>query len=466
MDEQYVIFAGDHEWRVGVQRDGQVRVDRVPASESDAPESQVQATRQKLVSLGYADQPVVLALPSSWCLCAKFSTEKLDRRNRRRAMGFIMEEHLPVSIEQVVADYIETGDGGAVGVCSELERLKTIVDVLDNANVPVWNICPAALLSAGHASQIHPEIAAVLIMFGGDGDGENTGSQYDWLQLHKGALTCWRWLADDERAVRGQLESWTKAHSEAQNSSAPVMLIGDDEPPAEINRALKGVECIESEEPDPYRAAVHHGAKLLKDTASPWIELRRDELAPPNKYKVYRKPIGALVAAAIVLLVSICGIMQWRGRQYKNLRRQYISRQAIVFEEALPKHRIPGGSIKRRMLSERRKLARLSGQGLDETGDGTLKSTPALVHLRNVLSNLPKDLRYRILALNIRPGLIRIDGQARSHAEADRIAVSLRETGLYEVDPPETHALDEHGVSFEFAAKPGAERVSPKEDRR
>jgi hypothetical protein len=81
-----------------------------------------------------------------------------------------------------------------------------------------------------------------------------------------------------------------------------------------------------------------------------------------------------------------------------------------------------------------------------------------LWHLNEVLSSLQTDQRFRLLELAIEPDLIRLDGQARSYAQAEQLAVKLRESNVYEVTAPETRALQDRGVSFLFTATPRLEK--------
>ena len=98
-------------------------------------------------------------------------------------------------------------------------------------------------------------------------------------------------------------------------------------------------------------------------------------------------------------------------------------------------------------------MAGLGGQGTTGASNVALHPISALSHLRNLLANLPATVRFRILDLNIRPDAITVDGQARTHAEAEAIAIALRQCGIYEVEAPKTQAKDP-GVSFIFTAKP------------
>jgi hypothetical protein len=112
-------------------------------------------------------------------------------------------------------------------------------------------------------------------------------------------------------------------------------------------------------------------------------------------------------------------------------------------------------SIKGRLASEKRRLEGLGGQAAGEAL-AAVQPISALTQLRDVLASLPSDVRYRILDLSIEPDLVRLDGQARGHAEADRLAAALRQSGRFDVEPPKTQLLKEGGVSFLFTAKPRA----------
>ncbi|MFO8014765.1 MAG: GspL/Epsl periplasmic domain-containing protein [Phycisphaerae bacterium] len=453
MAEQYTIAVGDKGWRVAaVSQDGDVRVSPVPASDDAGPEAPAEAAAEALRELGYAGEPAVLAVPSSWCLCAEISTDDLQRGGRRKAMAYRLEEHLPVSAEDFVADFVEMEDHQALGVCAELETLRPIVSALETGEVHVRHICPAALLAAAWAVEQHPGAGGVLI--GGAAandadaadDAEPSSDGYDLIRLREGRPTAWAWIVEGNEAVRERLEAWEMPDEQP----LPLVLVGAHAPLRAAAGAAGTVDPVETDAVGRHEAAARRAARVAAGAVSPWIDLRRDALAAPGRYDVYRKPVTALVAAAAILLVSLVGVVVWRGRQYEALAGRYVRQQAEVFRKVLPDQRVPG-SVKGRLGSERRKLEGLGGHASDEA---TAPSVSALVHLREVLGRLPKDIRYRILDLNVQPDRIRIDGQARSHAEAERLAVALRESEWYDVQPPKTEALKDRGVSFLFTAEP------------
>ncbi len=444
MSDTYTIFVGERAWRIGQLRQGELRFEIIAQDDPTDVAAAAQQTRTTLEAMGYGDEPVVLAMDSSWCLSAAINTQDIERSGRRRAMAFRLEEHLPISAEDFVADFFEADAGEALGVCCELSRLRAVVDTLVGAGVPVWHICPAAFLAGAHAAEQQDQADAVLL----DGDGDR--GAFDLIELHHARPVRWWWLADDADAVRARLD----AIEVSPEAPLKVAVIGGRRTEA-LAKANGRIDRLDIDRIDRDAAAVHAAARLVAQTASPWIDLRRDALAGPDRYATYRKPLIALVGAVVLLVVGVIVAMQWRGRAYAGLAERFRDQQVAVFAQALPEQASrPPANIRGRLKSEATKLAGLGGQVGDDADVATLRPRSALAHLHAVLGALPTDLRLRVLDLSIQPDLVRLDGEARTHVEAERIATALRNTGEYEVDPPRTRALREQGVSFLFNARP------------
>jgi hypothetical protein len=153
--------------------------------------------------------------------------------------------------------------------------------------------------------------------------------------------------------------------------------------------------------------------------------------------------MASLVASLAVLIVCVAVVMHWRGRQYETLRADRLGRQAEVFRRALPGQRLPDQhNIRGRLLSEGQKLAEQN------------RAVSALVHLREVLNSLPENLRYRVLDLNIDADAIRLRGQATSQAVAEQVAVALRQSGGFDVEPPQWNTVRPGVVNFSLVARP------------
>lgn len=447
MSEPAVIFASDSAWRVGTVRDGATSCHPL-AVDGEAPASAwAQAARVALVEAGRSPGQTVLALPSSWCLTAAINTEDLERGHRRRAMGFRLEEHLPISAEQVVADYIAYAKDEALGVAIDHDRVEPIVAALEAEGFDVRHICPAAMLATAAATERESALNATVMA-----SKHEDAVIYDLVELDRAKPVRWWWSADDADDIAGHLQQI------ASRAAGPaVAFIGPSEARLAVVRDGVDVSWQPVRLDDADHAATEMGLKVLAEQAVPLVDLRVDRLAVANRYAVYRRPLLFAAAAVALLILSVCFAAQWRGRSYEQIERSLAQKQVDIFNATMPNQRVPsGGMIKRRLVSEQRKFADLSGQAADgQAGDVALRAD-ALTDLYRVLRALPTDLRFRILDLNFEPDMVRLDGQALSHGEAERIATALRQTGRYDVEPPKTQALKDGGVSFIFTARPRA----------
>lgn len=444
MSGRYVIFASDQQWAAAHVQEGQARFVRVQSAES------ISVTcgeiKHQLQLLGYDDQPVLLALPSSWCLCATIQTEGIKRGDRHRAGAFRLEEHLPISAEEIIADFTDISRDQSLGVCCELEPLKKIVDAFCSLDIQIQHICPAALLAASLLSRVHPEAEMVLIGTQTRMPQGDLSVQYDLIEINNERIRSWSWLAEDRAAAADRL----MASSGEIESPHTLAMMGLD---ASLIAERPGIHRVMVDDTTTDQAAAMEAARILEHSDSPWIDFRRGPLAVPDSIRIYRKPLIAFTVAAIGLFVCILLVTQWRGRQYQALAARYSQDQLQVFRTAMPGQSVPG-SIKGRLMSEQRRLSALGGLARGDAPAESAASNSALKLLHEVLNRFPADIPVRIDDLNIQPDLIMLDGQVQSHLDAEKIASSLRQSGGYDVDPPKTESLKDRGVSFMFSARP------------
>lgn len=445
MSNAYTVFIAAEAWAVGAVRDGHIACESVAFDADPArsgPQARAEALAGKLAQMGRRDEPVLLAPASAMCLCAPISTEGLERGKRRQAMAFRLEESLPVSAEEIVADYVCIGKDQALGVCCELSDLAETLDALALAGVNVRHICPMAFLIAADAARELPGADGVLVAH------DDIRSGWDLVPLASGKPQNWWWLADDGPELDERLTAWA-----ASFERAPRLAVLAGDPSALASVVPDGIDVLESDQAEPASRAAREGAKVLAGERSPWADLRRDALAPPQRWGTYRRPVTALVAAMAGLLICISVAMCWRGRGYASLADRYSRRQVAAFREVFADRRVPP-DIETRLRAHHRKLAHLSGRSLGEDELLAMRSPGALTQLRQILAALPGDVRYRILDLKIEQTRIRVEGEARDYADAERVALALRDSGRYDVELPHTETLRERGVSFDFSARP------------
>ncbi len=436
MSDPLVLFLGDEAWRLGAASVDSAGPIDVPFDAQAPVRQRVGACIRQIEQAGWQANPLLLALPSHWCLCATIETDDLGRSGRRKAMDYRLEEHLPLSAEDSVADYVELGNGQALGICCQRLRLETILAEFAEQGVPVRQIVPTALLVTAAVARSCRADAVVVV------DSHDQPESLDWIELSRSGPEQWRWLADDRQALSRCIATW----AEEKDAPRRLVILGS----ADGVEVPEPVERIDPDE-DGLEAAALAAAADAADGAG-WVNLRTGPLAIREGLGPGDKPVAALVSALVVLLLSLTVGMYWRAMAYDDLAASFSREQMDVFRRSVPGQPVPL-NVPARLASERRRLAGLGG-AVGVEGAEPVRTESALVHLRNVLQALPRDTRFRILDLNIQPDRITVIGQARSFVEAERLTVDLRKSGRYEVPPAETRVLAGRGVRFEFTARP------------
>lgn len=433
-----MIFVDEGLWRLGCVTDGRAQVLPIASPDDADIPAKVQLVAEQIAEQGEPG-PVVLALPSHWCLSATIDTHELSRSNRRQAMRYLLEEHLPISAEDSVADFIER-QGVALGVAIELERLRPIVEAFQELGIPVQAICPSALLACSGLIEQHREAAAVAIQ---------SREGIDLVEIQRGCASRW-WCLSDASELRDRL---TQLGATLGEEAGQLVTLDVSEPMDALNNL--SATSADASDVNADQLATLQAEQVLAGGASAWIDLRRDALQAPERYQLFQKQFGIVAAAITFFLVCVIGATYWRGEQYKAYADQKVSEQIGVFKSAMPGQRVPS-SIISRLQSEQRRLAGISGQSGSDRSEGVnaMQPTSALTQMHTVLTAWPNSLRYRISDLTIEPNLVRINGQAADSVIPEKLAAALRATGAYQVDPPNTRALSEFGFTFGFIARP------------
>jgi hypothetical protein len=439
MNNPFIIFVSDDGFRIGWIHAGQPAIHSMPPAPSL--KDQIRVIKQKLILAGYAGQSILLGLASSWCLSAIVDGKYINR-SRRNSLGYLLEEHLPLSAEDMSIDFIPHDNNQALALCVEKLKLNPIIQALKNADIHVSHICPTAFLAASHAVEHFSQTLALLL--------HEDSSGFDFIELQNGKPLRWWWFADDQTSLRDRITAWSASHSNAPG----LTLVGN----AQTLNGPKNLNFLHLPQTQ-FEAALLNAANILGNVHTPWINLPSDAMDPNKRIHLKTRSAKFLAGAFATLLICLIIVTQWRGRKYASLASRFSNLQTLVFQTSMPNQSIPV-SIQSRLNSERQRLASLGGQTSSSSNSPALHFTSALTHLQNILQFLPADIRFQINDLNIRLDSIVFDGQTKSHAQAEEIAASIRQSGTYEVDPPKTLSNNQ-GVNFTFTAKPvGSEKSS------
>ena len=379
---------------------------------------------EHLRSQGYRGEGVLLAVPSSWCLSAQVSTESLPRHKRHETLLYRLEEKLPIAAETFVADFIRHTQG-ATGVCLPLAHGAPIVQALEAQGIVIDAIIPAALLALQKV--VHADVDVIVL--------EHSNKAEIFL-LDKQLPVGWYFLPLSEIQMPLALAAATLKR--------PLKIVAyalNTESRKALEKVLAEPATVHNDKFE--EAAALAGAAVLEGKLTPWINLRRDALAPPNAIRAIKKPLIAAVAAMVFLCLAVSIALLMRAAHYNAVATEIVAQQESLFRQALPTQAVPV-NVSSRLASEADKLAGLHGG----TSQDQTSATSALVLLRDVVASIPTDLRIRFTELQVTPDHFYVEGQIRNHSDAERLAKALDQIHRWTISNPRTEQAAGGYVTF------------------
>lgn len=410
-----VIFAEEGAWRIGVlARGGSVSMIDAPAG----------SLAEALATAG-GSREVVLALTSRDCLCAPISTVDLPAgRQRGGAMRYRLEEKLPVAAEDVVADFISAGER-ALGVCVERRALQPRVSTIEAAGVRVIAVCPASVLALQQFTAANPASTALQMILWATG-----AHTAELFVLADGRLVAWYVLPDAPADVALHVRM-AMLTSEAHPSN--LIACGASADVVSNVREL-GIDVVESPAVDVSQLAT----LAARGRTRAWINFVDGGAAGQAS-----RGTRWMAAAIFLLLTSIAAALFVRAARYERLTAQYQTETESLFRQALPGQPVPE-DVRSRLASE-------AQAGPRATSVGATRSAAQgrnLLALRDMMTHLPADAKFRVYELRLGDGAFTLEGEAASLGDADAVATSLRAGSGFEVEPPRTQQRPGKGVSF------------------
>lgn len=385
------------------------------------------AVQKRLDELAYRGEPMLLATGSQNALAATFPCTNQAMARKHDAMAYAMEEFLPLAAEEIVCDFVVLGDE-ALGVGADVNALRPLLSSLEECGIVIASIVPTAILTLQRYVK----------------NGGSRGRQ----------IIAWQYedTVDLFELIDGKPRAWRLLPASSEPLAREIQILGSASGVDEVRlcnfsdelREAGGAE-VAFDGQHPLLAASKSAAAVLTGREQPWIELRREPLGKYDPYRPIRGSLRICVIAAACILLSLSIAACIRADKYERVVEQYQQEQVSFFRRVFPGKRVPVG-IFVRFESEQRRLAGVTGR---LEGVPQLESAARL--LRDVLAPLPEDLRYRLLEIRLEGDNVYLDGEIRSHGDADLLATALRDNG-FQVDAPHTEQLAETGVAVTITA--------------
>ncbi len=429
-------------WRLVRAAGAAAKVHEVPLG--DPPDAARAAARvAEMLTQWGCDGQVTLGLPAGMVLSAGIDCGDLPRRDRRSAMIYRLEEKLPVEAERFTADFATAPSGRAFGVAAITEPVLAVIEQLTHAGVRVAAVCPTALLTLWACTH---NGAAAKYDYAVLADGESV----DVFRMEAGAPMAWYNCPPGADRVVQRIKADLLARPAGEDQPKVTVFGSIEDRIVVALRERVTTELHVDRETDLLASAAEAAGALLAGRGGGWVDLRRDALAEASPWA----PVGRLVRSAtvllVVLLVTLTAGLQWRALRYAAAAEASRSRQVELFRELAPHSAVPT-NVASRLRSEAAKVANLSGQS------GELPVRPsALDTLNECVAALPADVRLCFTRVQVGPNGLILEGQLRSHGDAEAVAAALAAAG-FAMDPPRSEAASAGGVSFTLTGTAPAE---------
>jgi len=445
---QWMICLGDNGWQIVQMSSAGIVVHDAQCVEKMDPEEQAAQIAEAITEQGFAKEPILLALSSSWCLAAKLPVESPQQIRQRQTMLYQLEESLPWEAEEMVADFVGH-DCDAFAVAVKCSQLKPWIDALESHRLIIESVVPMVLLGLAHHLSHGSWPSSHAVLWSHDDSLEliivQDGKPQDWRAVPPSPTT---------------LAQVLKVLALERTQQLPVVCYQVDDELIGALRELPDVEILDTEydERTTLEAASAETAQsTLTGKHEPWIELRRDGLAAQDRFRMLRGRIRVAVVAAALLCIALGASFLVRAHRY-DVQAERATRQITeIYRDVYSQGSIPPG-IRSRLESELAKLKGLSGDSAELP-----KSPAALDVLYQMLASLPNGLRYRVLEVRIDHGRLDVNGEVRDHGDSDKITTSLREHG-FDVSPPSTQRQSPKSVAVRITAHRQAQQKPTEKD--
>lgn len=352
-----------------------------------------------------------LRLPSSWAYVLALAVT--EKRPSEAALGFALEEFLPLDIEQLTCAFQRVAAGQWLAAAVENAFLAPRLEALRGCGIDPLRITldlPVAETGTGWRAWVDHDHIAVMSC---DASG----------LLEPRVLRLCESLESPEALKRAG--DWLR---EITIECGPGTLHGCV--PVALLEAL---------------TTMVEAASVAASPAPNWspLNLATGALASPRVAGNLLRATRRLALAACVALAVLIGGSLLRSYRLAESTAAIAAWETSLFKELFPGQPV-GGAPGLRIAAELRRLRALAPleSGPDSRPPGALDT------LQRVVAALPGSVRLDVQELRIEAGDVTLRGRTTDHAQAEKVGSALRNLPQLECDPPRTDRQSDGLVQF------------------
>ena len=354
-------------------------------------------------------------------LFSQFNLEDVGGSRARSSLLFRLEADLPVSAEELLADFRISGDGSVAAVAVEKQKLLPLVSALAELEVRIRCILPASMAAAQALveSQRIPSTCLMTLLY---------EHSMETILLQEATVRSWR-LAPQGHNLEHDLRLLTAS----VDPQPEEFVVGSRERLAEWSNE-RGAKTVEAE----IDRFVGDKSAAITDTQRAWFNLAKDPAvdATVSGSTAQRfRNTAAIVATCLLVIAAACA---WRAARLRGTVGQVREQTQRVFRETFPEARMPSAVVAR-LKSEHTKVVASRAAG----GRTAPRTASALPVLDRLLLGLPETVEMSVREIRIQDGEIYLELDINSHADAGVVAESLQRQGML-FSPPTTENLNDH----------------------
>ncbi len=425
-------------WRI-VHNADELSISSIEFKDSGDPLSVLEELADEFEKIGYSGSEVCLGLGSCYIQAVEIDCDDLPRRQRTEMMLYRMEEQLPLPAEELTAVYLPSLGGRCLGLAVETKQIREIIEGLQSVGISLGAVCPSALLSLWACLEDCETQPNYVLLANSD--------QLELFRISGGAPHSWYSFLENSNLLHSLRINLLDHPVPSQGAT---ILVAGDLPQKTLDALGNELEVIKKDGDENFyeRAAARTGESLSSGKQAGWVNFRTGKLAPAKQWSNTPGLLRTAAVLAVIFVIAVVGAFITRGLRYDSLASNYRQDQREIYRKLYPHSKKIPANITSRLESELRRFSGVKGQGQD------VPPLPqALDDLHTALTNLPPKIRFRILKLQVNPDDIFIEGEVKTHSDAEAIVQSLKKAGL-DVLPPKTERIASGDVAFKITAHP------------
>ena len=418
------------------------RNNEVEISLDDGQRSHSSLTR----SLGFSVRPrkgVVVSIDTMECFVLPSSQIDLRQFKTIDALAIALEEHLPLDAEEMVVRVTKKSQSKeSLTIVSERSLLEGEVERLELGEHWIAAISCTCLLAVQELT-FDP---GVPVSF--DCLWKNPRKGWDLVRVRDSIPVEWQWT--DESQLLTDLDSRTVATKGLISGdsscveSVPLFIQGTSSThETDSLHDLKEISQV-TPDADQIEFARRMADRIVKGSATPWINLAGKQLPTREPWAPIRMPLLILLGIICTALVAFQSTLLWHASSFTAKATEADDGQIASFRKLYPGQRIPSDVVGL-LRSEQR---RLHSTELEMQKEPPVYSS--LPVLTQFLNSMPEDAEFRIDHVRAQSNqIVSAEGATRTLEDFQSIVSSIRRAGFEFQQPNVVNMADGFTVRLE-----------------